>query len=141
MRACADDHGIDICDFAEYIKDHPHIDHEIDQRIVAYGQDSNGFVFESRLAWHWIPDSFKIVLTGDEAVFMERIAARENTSVEEATRKTKSRNNANTQRYAALYPHISFPPQEHIFDLIIDTTLIAPDEVVSKILAHLDTQL
>ena len=141
MRACAQDHGMDIYEFGEYIKDHPGVDHEIDQRIVAYGENTDGFVFESRLAWHWIPDSFKIVLTWDEGVFMERIASREGLSVEEATHKTTSRNNANTERYAALYPHIPFPPQEHIFDLAIDTTLIAPDEVVSKILAHLDHQL
>ncbi|MCA9377831.1 hypothetical protein KC711_02855 [Candidatus Peregrinibacteria bacterium] len=63
MRACAQDHGMDIYEFGEYIKDHPDVDHEIDQRIVAYGANTDGFVFESRLAWHWIPDSFKIVLT------------------------------------------------------------------------------
>ena len=48
---------------------------------------------------------------------------------------------ANTERYAQLYPHIPFPPQEHVFDLAVDTTLIAPDEVVSTILAHLDAQV
>ena len=63
MRACAQDHGMDIYEFGKYIKDHPEVDHEIDQRIVSYGQNTNGFVFESRLAWHWIPDSFKVILT------------------------------------------------------------------------------
>lgn len=62
MRECAHDHGMDIYEFGEYIKDHPHVDHEIDERIVSYGQNTEGFVFESRLAWHWIPDSYKIVL-------------------------------------------------------------------------------
>lgn len=141
MRACAQDHGMDIYEFGEYIKNHPEVDHEIDQRIVSYGQNTDGFVFESRLAWHWIPDSFKVILTWDETVFMERIASREWLSVSEATRKTNSRNAANAERYANLYPHIPFPPQEHIFDLAIDTTLIAPDEVVSKILSHIESRL
>ena len=72
---------------------------------------------------------------------MDRIASREGLSVEEATQKTNPRNNANAERYAQIYPHIPFPPQEHVFDLAVDTTLIAPDEVVSTILAHLDPQV
>jgi cytidylate kinase len=41
------------------------------------------------------------------------------------------------QRYAQIYPDINFPPEEHIFDLVIDATNIFPKEILQEILVKI----
>lgn len=136
MRETAKEYGMDIYEFGRYLQDNLDIDRALDQKIATYGQKNESFVFESRLAWHWIPDAFHIVLRASEDVRMSRIAQRESMSLDQARDMTLERETTNIARYALLYPEISFPPAMDRFDLVIDTDDKNPDEILALILKH-----
>lgn len=136
MRETAQEHGMDIYEFGRYLQDNLEIDRALDQKIAAYGRDHSSFVFESRLAWYWIPDAFHIVLRASDDVRMARIAQRENMVIEQAREMTLEREATNQARYSVLYPEMIFPPQDDQFALVIDTDDKTPAEIIELILAY-----
>ena len=137
MRETAKEYGMDIYEFGRYLQDNLDIDRALDQKIALYGREHTSFVFESRLAWYWIPDAFHIVLRASEDIRMARIAQRENMTLEQAREMTLEREATNLSRYTLLYPEIVFPPKDTQFDLVIDTDDKTPDEIVTEILTRL----
>ena len=53
----------------------PDIDHQVDSRLREIGETESNLVIDSRTAWHWIPESFKVYLTLDTHIAAERIIA------------------------------------------------------------------
>lgn len=53
--------------------DDDNIDHLVDQRLRDIGQHENNKVIDSRTAWHWIPDAFKVFIDLDLTIAAERI--------------------------------------------------------------------
>jgi len=47
--------------------------------------------------------------------------------------KNEKRESDLIERYNAIYPHISFPPKEEEFDIVIDATNINPDQIMTLI--------
>lgn len=125
--------GMTIYEYEAYAVDKLELDIARDKRIAAYGTTHDNFVFDSRLAWHFIPDSFKVCLTADPDTTYRRIAAREECDVTTAQEMTEKRRANMEDRFRRAYPHITFPPPPDTFDLIIDTTAHTPDEVVEEI--------
>jgi cytidylate kinase len=85
-------------------------------------------VIDSRMAWHWMPESFKVFLVLDPATAAERIFAHlqgagrlsENAaSVDEVRRSIDRRSTSERKRYAALYGLDATDPLN--FDLVINT--------------------
>ena len=113
-------------------------DIQLDNKIEEFGRNNKEFILESRLAWHFIPDSFKIKLTCDKEESYKRITKRENIPINKAKKKTIQRANGIIERYSKVYPHIQFPPQDEKFNIIIDTTKISPEEIVSKIMQKIN---
>jgi len=135
MRSWADKLWYSIYDFEEnIIKNDDSFDIKLDNKVADYWNKNDDFVFESRLAWNFIPDSFKIYLKCDDIERYNRINTREWLSIEEITKKTKKREKELIERYAKFYPDIVFPPQENKFDLVIDSTNLMPEKVLEKIL-------
>jgi cytidylate kinase len=60
-----------LCAKAE--KDGGRIDHELDERTKQLGKNQDDFVLDSRMGFHFIPDSIKIFLDVDPQVACERI--------------------------------------------------------------------
>ncbi len=52
-------------------------DKKLDTKTEKYGEENDDFIFESRLAWHFIPDSLKIYLDCDVEERYKRIHQRE----------------------------------------------------------------
>ena len=135
MREFAKQKNQTIYEFEKEIKsDKTHkFDIQLDNKIEEFGKKNDNFIFESRLAWHFIPDSFKIKLTCNKQKSYKRIAKRENIPIDEAKKKTIYRADELIKRYSTVYPYLKFPPQDKKFDIIIDTTKLSPEEIVSKI--------
>jgi len=110
----------------------PSYDLELDQTVTAYGQKHTNFVFDSRLAWHFIPDSFKIKFDCSEPVRIARIARRENKSLAQARAETNDRMEKIFERYARYYG-ITNCTCEANFDFSINTTSISPSEVCARL--------
>lgn len=114
----------------------PQYDIKLDQMVAEYGRTHDNFVFESRLAWHFIPDSVKIRLYTTDHVGAERVAQRERISVEDAAEKNALRIGTYA-RYSETYPDVHYPPTQEDFDLNIDVTHPLPEAIVDEIIAWL----
>jgi cytidylate kinase len=138
QRILAEKHGFKgrIEEFSVYMRTHPEIDREADDFIKAFPQSNPKFVFDARLAWHWIPGSFKVFLRcGDDERFL-RIALRDGCTVEEARRKTLMREAALRDQYRELYGIENFQnPDPKVFDLILDTTSLPKHVVPQRIIS------
>jgi cytidylate kinase len=123
----------------KYSETHPEIDAEIDRTFVALGEQQN-IVVDSRLAWHFIPNSLKVYLKTDVEVSAKRIIGDSNSvrksekyaSLEEATEHIKARKASENKRYSDLYG-LDCDDMSN-YDLIIDTSYITPEEVADIII-------
>jgi len=137
QRDIANRYQMSTLELNKYAETHPEIDREIDATFKALN-DSTDLIVDSRLAWFFIPNSFKVYLSTDIAVAAERIAndrQRKNEqylSKEEAIRDITARKESENKRYMELYGADCSDLSN--FDLIIDTSFITPIEVAEKII-------
>jgi cytidylate kinase len=120
---------------------HPEIDEEIDTELTKIGQRDEGMVLDSRMAWHFVPDSFKVFLSVRLEAAAKRVMKDERGSVEcycsleEAMNKLVERKQSENLRYNTKYG-VDCTKSSN-YDLIIDTTEITPEEVAQRIMAAL----
>lgn len=142
FRAIGKERGIDINQANILAEKEKEIDQLVDQRLRDIGMNDDKKVIDSRLAWHWIPNSFKVYLDLDLEAAAVRILKsmdterRENEHIPDDPRKYASllqeRLDSETRRYKSLY---DINPYEHDnYDLVIDTAANSPDEVIQQIL-------
>jgi CMP/dCMP kinase len=118
----------------------PQYDIKLDQMVAEYGRTHNDFVFESRLAWHFIPDSTKIQLFTNEEVAAQRVAERDQITVEKAKENNTLRISTYIARYPKTYPDVHYPPTNGDFDLSIDVTHPLPEAIVDEIISWLKSR-
>ena len=144
QRDIASRYNMTTLELNQYSETHPEIDEEIDSTFKSLNE-STDLVVDSRLAWFFIPRSFKVFLQTDVAVSAKRISGdqqRENekyTSTEEAINKIIARKASENKRYKELYG-IDCSDLSH-FHLIVDTSFITPEEVTEVILAEYERWL
>ncbi len=143
LREVANERGMTIKELMLAAEADPSIDHQIDNLLKSKG-DEEGLVIDSRLAFHWIPDSFKVYLEIDPEIAAERMfrdlqtnSSRRKSerarSVDEMKREMIERHESDVKRYKKLYG-LNHTDHSH-FDLVINTGLPENDldTVVKKI--------
>lgn len=104
------------------------IDYQVDEWLRKMGREDDHFVIDSRLAFHWIPESFKVYLTLDPDTAAGRIfkhmkdagrVSEDATTVEEVRTSIERRYASEQKRYLDLY-NVDPSDTSH-FDLVIDT--------------------
>ncbi|MCL2501825.1 MAG: cytidylate kinase family protein [Bacteroidales bacterium] len=143
QREIADRYNMTTLELNKYSETHPEIDEEIDATFKSLSGSEN-LVVDSRLAWFFIPKSFKVFLKTDLAISAQRILGdgqrgkERYSSEEDAVNKIAARKASENKRYLEIYGADCSDLSN--FDLIIDTSFIAPHEVVEAILTeyHLD---
>ena len=138
FRAMAEENGMTLYELDVAAQSDPQYDIELDKRVAEYGKTHDNFIFESRLAWHFIPDSVKISLVADEEEAVRRVAQRDEISLEEAKKNNELRMATYLERYPKYYPELTYPPMDSEFDLIIDVTSILPEEIIEKIVSFIE---
>jgi len=124
----------DIAELHDMAKTDPSIDTAIDKHTQLYGEEKNRFVYDARLGWYWMRQSFKVFLDCSDEERFRRIAQRENKMVEIVRAETLSREEKMREQYLRLYQIDDFMRRdERRFDLIIDTTERSPHEVAQDI--------
>lgn len=139
FREMARENGMTLKELEEISKTDPRHDNKLDRRMKEFGEANDNFIVESRLAWHFIPDSVKIKLFCDFDTRIRRIASRDGISFEEAREHTQHREDAIFERYEKYYGMTDFGDKN--FDMVIDTTNTPIDGVVEKIAATLGSNL
>jgi len=125
QRQLARELGLDTLEMNRLADTDPSIDKRIDGIFVALGQDPKGYVIDSRMAWFFLPDSFKVFLKTDVHVAVQRILydperdSEHYFSPEEAAQKILARKESENARFLAKYG--ADCSDLNNFDLVIDT--------------------
>lgn len=141
MRKIALDMGIPLNELNAIAQKDNHIDLKIDDEVRKAGKMEK-VVIDSRLAFHWIPNSFKVYLYLSPEIAKERIfnnlrvnALRKesegSSSSEEIYQKIIARLESEKKRYRELYG-LDHTDQSQ-FDLVIDTNKNNLEEVVETV--------
>jgi len=135
--------GITTLELNKRLKEDPSLDHEIDgtvTRLSIERKDEN-LIFDSRMAWHFAKDTFKIFLTIDAMEAAKRVMKNQRgceehyDTVEEACEKLVERSRVERDRFVDIYG-VDYYDYNN-FDIIVDTTSRTPDEVVAVIMENL----
>ena len=138
QRQLAQEMGIDTLEMNRRADTDPTIDERIDGIFVELGKDTHGYVVDSRMAWFFLPDSFKVYLQADVHIAAGRILSdptrnsEQYGSLEEAVEKITARKQSENARFLKKYGADSTNLDN--FDLVIDTAKRSPGEVAELIL-------
>ena len=139
QRDLAERMGLSIYEFSELCKGDCSYDSMTDDemfRIYHKAKDQN-VIFDSRMAWHLLKDTYNIYTVVDPLVSTERILNSDRgktesyNSFEEASIKLSKRTQAERERYQSLYNVDIFNLEN--YDLVVDTTWCTPGVIADKI--------
>ncbi|MCM1722369.1 (d)CMP kinase [Bacteroides ovatus] len=138
QREIAMKYGMTTLELNKYAENHPEIDEMIDNAIRNIGKQEKYYIIDSRLAWFFIPNSFKIYLQVDVDIAADRIKGDKRDtekydSHEKAVNDIKARKKSENQRYLGLYGADCSNLDN--FDLIIDTSKSTPEEIADLIIS------
>lgn len=143
-RQKAAGHGMTLDEYNKLGETDPTTDTEVDEYLTNLGKTGNNFIIESRTAWHFIPHSFKIILTVEPREGARRVLEDLNKTdrnetkyqtLEEAVEGLRKRKESDFLRFQKFYQIDIFNLGN--YNLVIDTTSLSPDEVVRKIVEGL----
>jgi cytidylate kinase len=145
FRDMARKRGVTLVELLELAETDKSIDREVDEKTMELGKHQDNFIFDSRMAWHFIPDSLKIFLKVSEEESARRILkhiqeqssdrANESESMntmEEIMKTNRRRKETDAKRYWNYYGVDAW--SEDNYDLVIDTTSLTRQEVLEKVL-------
>ena len=144
QREIANKYNMTTLELNQYAETHPEIDEEIDATFKSLN-NSTDLLVDSRLAWFFIPDSFKVFLKTDVMVSAYRISndnqrgSEKYSSLEEAVDNIIARKTSENKRYLELYGANCSDLSN--FDLVIDTSFITPESVADIIVAEYNSWL
>lgn len=133
FRALADDRGMTPLELNRAAEEDDTIDRDLDRRLRETAREREALVLESRLAG-WMAGEhadFRMWLNAPLAVRAQRIAGREDKSVDRAREETRARAESEAGRYREYYG-IDIEDLS-IYDLVLNTARLDPDGVVDAL--------
>ncbi len=111
-------------------------DRQVDEFLARLGKEQDNLVIDSRLGFHFIPNSIKIFLDADiktraERIFSDLRSTENYKSLEETVSMIEKRENSDTVRYNKLYSINCCDTNN--YDCVIDTSKLAVNDVIGKI--------
>ena len=140
FREMAKEQGLDLEEFGKLAELQPRFDRLLDERMVRTAKEKKNVILEGRLTAYMLSRNgiraTKIFLHADIDIRAKRIAGREGIDVREAKRRILEREECETSRYRNFY-EIDLSDKS-VYDLVIDTTNLSPEQVVDIIISHLE---
>ena len=136
MRNRAKELGMTLAEFSAYMETHPEEDNKLDEALAEYEKKDGNYIFDSRLAWHFVPSAFSFYL----AVSLEESARRifnanrddeSFSSVEETKAKIVERRLSEQKRYKEFYGLDLLDMKN--YDAVVTTDGKTPEQVVEEI--------
>lgn len=133
QRQIALEKGMSTLEMNRFSEIHKEIDYTIDQRTKKYGETKRCFIFDSRMAWFFIPHSFKVYLFVDEEIAARRIQqdggrkSESYGSLKKAKQDIVARRESEKKRFFNLYG-VTLDLFEN-YDLVVDTSFSTPGQV------------
>jgi len=135
FRKLAEEYGMDVIQFQDFVSKNPQIDYEIDKRSAELLREG-GYVVEGRLSAHMavkyqVKDVLKIYLKAPLDVRAQRLSRRENIPLEDSINEIKIREKKERDRYLKIY-NIDVTDLS-IYDVILNTENLLPEDIVDVI--------
>lgn len=138
FRKLALEHNMSVREFNIYVENHTDIDLQIEKNAKEYADTHNNIVIDARLGWYVVPDSFKIYLKVDLNESARRVLndfrgkVEQYDNFEQAKKEIAERYSLENERYYKVYKIRKDDLSN--YDLIIDTTNVAPRKVADEII-------
>lgn len=141
LREMAQAQGMTVAEFNTYMETHPEYDNLVDDKLKSYETKSGNFLFDSRMAWHFVPSGYSVYMKVDVETAALRImnADRENEkypNVQVAVQKLTERRKSELIRYNSLYG-VDIANMKN-YDLVVDTSGKTPEDVAKVIIENFE---
>lgn len=128
FREMAEEKGMNLKKFSEYVEENPELDRDLDER-TAEESKKDDVLIDARLAgWMAEGADIRILLIAPLEERVERISRREDRSYEEVMDETVAREKSEKERFKELYD-IDVDDYS-VFDLVLDTGKFNKDEMI-----------
>jgi len=133
QRKLAADMGISTLELNRLAETDKTIDDKIDSVFASLSQTDKNLIVDSRMAWHFIPDAFKIKLEVNPIAAAERIIADKDRSSENyldfgaTLQGLKDRKASERERFLNYY-NVDIENHKN-YDLVIETTDVTPEAI------------
>lgn len=141
FRTIGKERGIDVLATNLVAEQEKEIDHLVDKKLQDLGSTSDNLVIDSRMAWHWMPYSYRVYLNLDLETAARRIISNAEQArldaehipedPKEYAKQLQNRLDSESKRYLNLY-NVN-PYDLNNYDLVIDTEKYSIDEVQKMI--------
>jgi predicted cytidylate kinase len=142
FRKIAKERGVSVEAINLTAEEQQDIDYRVDELLQEMYKTAERIVIDSRMAWHWMPESFKVFLQLDADTAAERIfshmqgegrESEEAASVREVRESIDRRFASEQKRYFALYKVNATDLSN--FNIVVDTKHNDLPTVISMVLA------
>lgn len=140
FRQIASEKGMTVIELNEAAKKDRSIDDLLDSRSTELGRKMDHTVFDSRLAWNFVENSFKVFLLVDTQEAARRVfdgdsrSAEEYRNVQEAGAGLESRARLEQERFRKLYGIDYYDAGN--YDLIIESSFATPQQIAEEIIRN-----
>ena len=145
MRQLALERGVSILQMNEIAEKDPNIDKMIDEETTRIANklafENKNAIFDSRMAWHFVPHSIKVFLTADERTRAERIlqddtrgAVETFEHIDHTIVSIRNRLKLENERYKKVYNVDNLDMSN--YDIVLDSTHKSPDELADEVVAY-----
>ena len=141
MRMMASEKKMPLLELNKLAEKDKSIDFELDNKLKELGKTKDNFVVDGRLAAFFIPNAeVRVFLDTDDKVRAERILKdkrkhEKGKDVSEMLESINKREESERKRYKKYYG-VDYSDRK-LYNLVIDTTKLAPDKVAEKIVSFL----
>jgi cytidylate kinase, putative len=139
QRQIAEEMGLTTLELNHLTDSRQDIDAKIDSYTRALNDTTDDYVVDSRLAWHFIPSSYKVFLVCAEEIAAQRISGDKKRISDESNRdvhhligKIKERRASESARFKRIY-NVDFEDLSN-YHLVVDTAYFYPDKIVEMII-------
>ncbi|MDE6313346.1 MAG: dephospho-CoA kinase [Lachnospiraceae bacterium] len=142
FRQIAEEKNVTVIELNKMAEQDRSIDDLLDHRTAQLGETLNHVVFDSRLAWNFVPDSFKVFLLVETEEAARRVFqdsernAESYDSVAGAREGLIHRANLEKNRFQELYS-INYYNAAN-YNLVIESTKANPEEIAKEILRQFE---
>jgi cytidylate kinase len=142
QRQLAQQRGLTVLELNRLAEDDASIDREIDGYLMAL--PAGDLVVESRMAWHFVPDTLRLYLYISDIAAARRIVGAQRSdedyrTIANATEPILARRRSEVKRFRKYYD-VDIDDLSN-YDLVIDTTFASVDDIIAQVKARRDATL
>lgn len=135
FRQLAKESAMSLADFGSMCESDPAVDRRLDERMVEIARCKDDLLLEGRLTAHMLTrhsiPAFRVFMGADLDVRAARVAEREGGTAAQRREEIIEREECEARRYLAYYDIDIL--DRTIYDLVIDTTCMTPEQVAELI--------